>query len=97
VKPPPIPAPGSELKSDGYNSGTSRRPRSHQSMIATALVHPAEARSILTWEARHHEARRGQEFEIVQLFDMTVADVPPGLVAFPDQAGVSWFQRISSR
>ena len=30
----------------------------------------------------------GQGFEVVQLFQVAVADVAAGLVAFPDQAGV---------
>src|SRR6185436_16252974 len=37
-------------------------------------------------EARHHEAGRWQLLEIVQLFDVAIADMAAGLVAFPDQA-----------
>src|SRR5882757_2029033 len=39
-------------------------------------------------KARDGEAGRGQQFEVVQLFDVAIADVAAGLVAFPDQAGV---------
>src|ERR1700676_5306507 len=37
------------------------------------------------------EAGRGQLLEVVQLFDVAVADVAPGLVTFPDQTGVPGF------
>ena len=43
------------------------------------------------WKARHHESGRWQKFEIVQLFDMAIADVTAGYVAFPDNAGISGF------
>src|SRR5512139_1663170 len=38
----------------------------------------------LVREAGDGEAVAGQRFEIVQLLEMAVADVPAGLVAFPD-------------
>src|SRR3954451_21701720 len=38
-------------------------------------------------KARHHEPGRRQLLQIVQLFDVAIADVAAGLVAFPDQAG----------
>jgi hypothetical protein len=41
--------------------------------------------------ARHGETCRGQKLEIVRLFDMAIADVASGLVAFPNQAGVFGF------
>src|SRR5580692_3528143 len=37
-------------------------------------------------EAGDQEAGRRQALQIVQLFDMAVADMASGLVAFPDQA-----------
>src|SRR5438552_270991 len=37
------------------------------------------------------ETGRRQLLEVVQLFDVAVADVAPGLVTFPDQAGVPGF------
>src|SRR5437588_10663543 len=37
-------------------------------------------------KTRHHKAGRGQLLEIMQFFDMAIADVAAGLVAFPDQA-----------
>src|SRR6478736_8439768 len=40
-------------------------------------------------KARHHEPGRRQLFEIMQFLDMSIADVAAGLVAFPDQAGIS--------
>jgi hypothetical protein len=39
-------------------------------------------------KAGHREPGRRQKFQIVQFFDVAVADVPPGLVALPDQAGI---------
>ena len=39
-------------------------------------------------ETRDREAVGRQNFEIVQLLDMAIADVAAGLVAFPDQRGV---------
>src|SRR6185437_3455736 len=36
----------------------------------------------------HGETRRRQLLEIMQLFDVAIADVTAGLVPFPDQAGV---------
>src|SRR6266478_32043 len=39
-------------------------------------------------KARHGETGRRQKLQIVQLFDMAVADVASGLVALPDQAGI---------
>src|ERR1700675_4595442 len=42
-------------------------------------------------ETRHGESGRGQLLEIVQLFDVAIADVAARLVAFPDQAGILGF------
>src|SRR5271166_2432036 len=72
----------------------------HTSIIATARVQPAEARSHfdnrdgprpagrgpldLHREARNHEARRRQGLEVVKFLDMAVADVASRLVALPD-------------
>src|SRR5882757_11063431 len=39
-------------------------------------------------KTRHHEAGRRQLLEIMQLFDMAIADVAAGLVAFPNHAGI---------
>src|SRR3954454_15954530 len=39
-------------------------------------------------EAGHGETGRRQLLQIVQLFDVAIADMAAGLVAFPDQAGV---------
>src|ERR1043166_8935672 len=39
-------------------------------------------------ETGHHETGRRQELQIVQLLDVTIADMAAGLVAFPDQARV---------
>ena len=57
-------------------------------MIATARVQPAEARSIFTGKHEIVKPVDGKRFEIVQLLDMAVADMAPGLMAFPDQRGV---------
>src|SRR6266446_2418933 len=37
------------------------------------------------------ETGRRQLLEVVQLFDVAVADLAPGLLTFPDQAGVPGF------
>src|ERR1700722_181362 len=42
-------------------------------------------------KAGNREAGCGQTLEIVQLFDVAIADVASGLVAFPDQAGILGF------
>src|SRR6476659_5241660 len=53
---------------------------------------PAGGRALdLDRETRHGEPGRGQLLEVVQLFDVAVADVASGLVAFPDQAGIPGF------
>src|SRR5207248_1680950 len=43
----------------------------------------------LDWEAADHEAVRWERFEIVQLFEVAITDLAPGLVAFPDQPGIA--------
>src|SRR5665213_3742405 len=40
-------------------------------------------------KAAHREAFGRQRFEIVQLFDMAVADLASGAMAFPDQSGIA--------
>src|ERR1700732_3073979 len=40
-------------------------------------------------KTRHGETGRRQKLQIVQLFDVAVADVASGLVALPDQAGIA--------
>src|SRR6185312_12606037 len=42
----------------------------------------------LYWKARHHKTGRRQLLQIVQLLNVAIADVTPGLVAFPDQARI---------
>src|SRR6267143_372267 len=42
-------------------------------------------------KAGHRETRWRQELQIVQLFDVAVADVAAGLVALPNQTGVFGF------
>lgn len=49
-------------------------------MMATARVHPADARSIFT--GKH---------EIVNPVEGNCSRLPSGLVAFPDQAGILQF------
>jgi hypothetical protein len=39
----------------------------------------------LHWEADDLETSVGQYFQIMQLFDVAVADFTPGAMAFPDQ------------
>src|SRR5665811_255048 len=39
-------------------------------------------------KAAHQEALGRQGFEIVQLFDMAIADFASGTMAFPDQLGI---------
>ena len=49
----------------------------------------------LVRETRDEEAARRQHFEVVQLLEVAVADVAPGLVAFPDQRRRRGSRRIS--
>jgi hypothetical protein len=50
---------------------------------------PTSRRALdLRWKAAHGKAGRGQGFEVVQLLDVTIADVTTRLVALPDDGGV---------
>src|SRR6478736_673965 len=42
----------------------------------------------LHWKAAHHEAVRRERLEIMQLFNVTIADIAPCTMAFPDQRGI---------
>lgn len=52
-------------------------------------------------EAGHHEAACGQLLEIVQFLDMAIANIAAGLVAFPNDTGITGlsvsFSRIYKR
>src|SRR5665647_159559 len=66
-----------------------RQPKDSSAVDDRHGAGPARRRAFdLDRETRHGETGRRQLLEIVQLFDVAIADVPPGLVAFPDQAGV---------
>ena len=56
------------------------------SMIATALVQPAEPPRTFTGKAAYREAFDGQRLEIVQLLDVAIADVAAGTMALPRSA-----------
>src|SRR5205814_8015275 len=40
-------------------------------------------------EATHHKPVGRERFEIVKLFEVAITDLAPGLVTFPDQAGIA--------
>src|SRR5437868_1865697 len=40
-------------------------------------------------EATHHKPVGRERFEIVQLFEVAITDLAPGLVTFPDQVGIA--------
>src|SRR6185369_17970452 len=43
----------------------------------------------LNWEAADRESMRRQRFEVMQLFEVTITDLAPGLVPLPDQPGIA--------
>src|SRR6478672_7899410 len=65
--------------------------RAHQRVIEDRdRARPAgRGAADLVREARDVETVAGQRFEVVQLLEVAVADVAPGLVPFPDQLDVA--------
>jgi hypothetical protein len=65
--------------------------------MATARVQPADAALILQGEARYGETVVRKYFKIVQFLEMTIADVLPSFVPFPDQQVHGGFVAQGSR
>ena len=51
----------------------------------------------LYWEAGHFEAKGWELLEVRELFHVAITDLTPGLVAFPNQAGVAGFGKTLAR
>jgi hypothetical protein len=68
---------------------------SHSSKIATARVQPGRSAADLDREAAHREPVWRQGFEVVQLFEVAIADLAARLVPLPDQPGIAAGGRFS--